>query len=67
VVLIVQSARYPLLDHLIALVFVGDRSVGMPPLTSLTPVVRIAGSTGLPVLLFLLSIVQSFSRRVAAY
>jgi hypothetical protein len=30
---------------------VGDRSVGMPPLTSLTPVVCIAGSTGLLVLL----------------
>jgi hypothetical protein len=42
------------LTSLLDSVFVGDRSVGMLPLTSLTPVVHIAGSTGLSVLLLLL-------------
>jgi hypothetical protein len=38
----------------VVVVVVGDPSFGMPPLTSLTPVVRIAGSTGciFPILLF---------------
>jgi hypothetical protein len=45
---VVQSARRRLLAYLyrfsLLLVFVGDRSVGVLPPTSLTPVVRIGGS-----------------------
>jgi hypothetical protein len=58
--LIVQLARRRLLDHLVALVLVGDRSVGMPPLTSLTPVVHIAGSTGLLLVLLFTSFTRSY-------